>query len=700
MILTKLPISLALVGAAIVAGSAVEPGTSVTTLPTVVVRGSAAGGSLTIPTIDEKASDLRRIPGGAGLVDGRVVREGRATTLKDALDFAPGVFAQPRFGAEEARLSIRGSGLQRTFHGRGIKLLQDGVPLNLGDGGFDFRAVDPLTARYIEVYRGANALEFGASTLGGAINYVSFNGRDDPGFGVRGEIGSFGAWRSQLYGAGAVGPLDYYLSLSSSVSEGYRDHSRQENVRAVGNVGYSLGDEVETRFYFSYVHTDSELPGDLTKRELDADPTRAARNAFVPNFDRVDSNWKRDFELFRISNRTTWKGDSAQVTLGSFYAHKNLDHPILFVIDQRSDDAGADLRYDGSGSLFGLTNELTVGIGASVGQTDDTRFVNDLGSRGTLFGDVDQLSTNGEFYLRDSLYLADSVALVVGGQIAYARRENDDNLAGRAGVTGSSDTQDWWGYSPQAGLLWDVTADVQIYSNVSRSFEPPSFGELTAPATGGFGLVDLDAQTATTLEFGTRGDVGRIRWDLGYYHAWLDGELITQSVAPGLTQTVNAGRTVHRGIEFEIGADVLTGIAADGDRLRLRQNYLFSDFRFDGDDEYGDNPIAGIPRHYLRTELVYEHPSGFYCGPNLEWVPQGYSVDHANTLGTDGYALFGFKVGYRKDSGFSFYIDARNLTDETYAATTGVIGTAGEFNSAQFSPGDGRSVYVGVEYRF
>lgn len=93
------------------------------------------------------------------------------------LDFAPGVLIQSRFGAEEARLSIRGSGIQRTFHGRGLWLMQDGMPLNLADGGFDMQAVEPLSANHIEVYRGANALQvYGAATLGGAINFISNTG--------------------------------------------------------------------------------------------------------------------------------------------------------------------------------------------------------------------------------------------------------------------------------------------------------------------------------------------------------------------------------------------------------------------------------------------------------------------------------------------------------------------------------------------
>ena len=104
-------------------------------------------------------SSAQQTPGGVTVIDSDTYKRGRATTLKDALDYAPGVFVQPRFGAEEARISIRGSGIQRTFHGRGLKLMQDGVPVNLADGGFDFQAIDPLTAKSVEVYPGANALE-------------------------------------------------------------------------------------------------------------------------------------------------------------------------------------------------------------------------------------------------------------------------------------------------------------------------------------------------------------------------------------------------------------------------------------------------------------------------------------------------------------------------------------------------------------
>ncbi|NBQ54000.1 MAG: Plug domain-containing protein, partial [Proteobacteria bacterium] len=103
---------------------------------------------------------MEQIPGAAEIIDAETYKGGRATTVKDALDYAPGVFIQPRFGSEESRISIRGSGLQRTFHGRGLKLLQDGVPINLADGSFDFQAIEPLASKAVEVFRGSNGLEY------------------------------------------------------------------------------------------------------------------------------------------------------------------------------------------------------------------------------------------------------------------------------------------------------------------------------------------------------------------------------------------------------------------------------------------------------------------------------------------------------------------------------------------------------------
>lgn len=640
--------------------------------------------SLTLASPENAAREIADIPGGAALVDAEDFKRGRASTLKDALDFTAGVFVQPRFGAEEARLSIRGSGLQRTFHGRGIKLLQDGIPVNLADGAFDFQAIEPLSARYIEVYRGGNGLRYGSSTLGGAINYVSQSGHGAPPVQVRVEGGAFGYLRGQAAAGLVRGRMDGFATLSYFSQDGFREHSTQNTNRFFGNFGWRLNEDRETRFFVTSVKSDSELPGNLTLAQLEADPTQAAPGNLA-----LDQ--KRDFNLFRVSNHTTLTlGPGSRLDLGAFWSNKELDHPIFQVLAQRSNDIGAEARYEREGSLAGRRNLFVAGFSPSAGIVQDDRFVNVAGRRGARTADGETTSLNLDVYAENRHDLRPGLTLTAGAQVSRAVREFEDDFLANGDQT---DRQEFDGFSPKLGLLWDVSSASSVFANVSRSFEPPSFGELVS-VVGATGLLQLDAQTATTIEAGTRGHAHNLAWDFAVYQARIDGELLSLNDAAGNPLgTINAGRTLHTGIEA--GLEVRLG-----QRLLWRQVYNWSRFSFSDDPVFGDNQLAGIPEHYARAELLYETGTGFYGGPNVEWVPDDYPVDHANTLYAESYTILGLKLGYRAASGLAGFIEAKNLTDETYAATTGVIADARGRDSAQFLPGDGASVFAGLEYRW
>ncbi len=684
----------------------------VESMPETVVYGK--GISLTVPAIESLRTELKSIPGGVDVIDAETYKRGKATTLKDVLDYSPGVFVQPRFGAEEARISIRGSGIQRTFHGRGLKLMQDGVPVNIADGGFDFQAIEPLVAKAVEVYRGANALQFGSTTLGGAINFISPTGYDASPLTARAEFGSFGTVRGLLSSGGVSGKNDYFLSLSHLSQDGFRDHSKQNNQRLFANVGHRFNDQLETRFYLTLALTDSELPGNLTKAQLEANPRQAQRNAGVKIFDYIDSNWKRDFDLLRLANKTTWQDGDQKLTFTSFWSRKDLHHPILFVIDQMTNDFGAGIRYDNTAELAGHANRFTLGLTPTWAYIDDERHDNVRGRKGTKRASMQQRALNFDVFAEDQFWMTKSLAVTVGTQLSYAERSNQNAavLANKA----FNDNQNWWGFSPKLGLLFQPDSNTQVFANISRSFEPPSFGELVGskllfqPPTGLYlastPAVALQAQTATTAELGSRGTRGAFQWDAAYYFSWLDNELLEFQIAPGVGQTKNAEKTIHQGIELGLGFDFLHSDSAEApaakstrDKLVLQTHYLWNNFRYNNDATYGNGPLAGIPEHYVRTDLTYSTPSGFYVGPNIEWVPQGYRVDAKGTLFTDPYFLVGARAGFRRATGWSVYVEGRNLADKHYAATTGVVSDATS-SPAQFLPGDGRAFYVGFEFRW
>jgi iron complex outermembrane receptor protein len=236
-------------------------------------------------------------------------------------------------------------------------------------------------------------------------------------------------------------------------------------------------------------------------------------------------------------------------------------------------------------------------------------------------------------------------------------------------------------------VLYYLQPSVQLFANASKSYEPPSFGELTGGATP----VLNAAQKAWTYEVGTRGVASGVTWDLALYHADVRDELLTADPG-GTPNTVNIPHTVHQGIELGTSGAIVKN-------LEWRQQLLYNRFRFDDDPVFGNNTLPGIPKTFFTGEIVYRAPFGLYGGPNLTWSPQKYPIDMANTFYADDYFIWGLRVGQQIGKHWSWFVEGRNLSDKRYASATGVIRNANGLDTAQFLPGDGRAFYAGLQWQ-
>lgn len=631
---------------------------------------------------------LNQTPGGVAVVAADEFEAGKAVSIKDMLDFTPGVFSQSRVN-EESRLSIRGSGLSRTFHMRGIRLLQDGIPINLADGGSDFQDIDPLALQHVEVYKGANALQYGAASLGGAINFVTPTGYTSPSSVARFDAGSHEFARAQFKTGNVIGDWDYFASLSQLRSDGFRQFSAQKNTRLNANAGLKINPQLETRFYVIHGDMNQELPGSLTKAQLQADPTQA-------QFTSANSNSQRDFLITRLANKTTWISPAdAEYNAGVYAVNKNLYHPLSFgLIDQQTRDVGTFGNRVAQNELFGLRHDTTLGYNLVWGITEARIFNHTRGSRISLRSYEDQKADNVELYGESRLHLTDSVQFITGLQWTHAVRSVEDQFLGD-GIDGSYERR-YARFSPKVGVLWQVLGNVQVYSNLSRAFEPPTFSETSATRA-------LEGQESSTFELGSRGKVKQIEWDISVYHSRLKNEFVTfllNPLNPFSGVILNADKTRHQGVEIGLAGPFANNAISQGDSLQWTLAYTLGRFRFNNDPVYGSAAIPGIPEEYVRAKLDYKHPAGWSVSPNIEYVPQGYFVDLANTFASDPYVLLGLNLSYKASETLRFFVDGRNLTDKTYAATTSVTVNANGADSAQFAPGEGRSVYAGVEIKW
>ncbi|ABI77802.1 TonB-dependent receptor [Hyphomonas neptunium ATCC 15444] len=611
-------------------------------------------------------------PGGTDVITHEDYADRFLVSMRDTLAFSPGVYTQPRYG-QEVRISIRGSGISRGFHMRGLTLLQDGAPINLADDNGDFQELEPIFFDHLEVYRGANALRFGSGTLGGAVNGVTPTGETAPGVYVRGDVGSFETYRGLVSGGMERGKLDAWGAVSADTSHGDRDHVRRDSVRFQGNVGYDVTDAVETRFYLSLNDIDQELPGALTLSDAVNNPRKG--NFF--------GGQARDIKSVRVQNQTRIALGEGDLAIGVWVNDKDLYHPIFQVLDYSYLDKGVWARYDWARGPFALT----VGAEAREGETDARRFVNNNGKRGALVFQADQDAWTANVYAEGRYSVTDQLTLIAGAIYAEGGREQQLNLNNGlpADVLGSAEFDE---LSPKFGALFEVSPDIQLYANYSRSAEFPGFSELAQIAA----FVPVDAQTAWTAEIGTRGRAGIASWDVSLYSADIDGEMLQFTVNPDIpAATFNADETAHRGIEA--GLEL-----AFTDWLSLRQVYQYSDFRFEGDAEFGDNALPVVPEHVYRAELRFTGDR-FTVAPNLEWVPEGAWADYNNTTRTDGYTLLGITGSYKATDKIDIFLDARNLAGDKAAGDISAVITATSA-SAIYYPVERRAVFGGIRARF
>lgn len=658
---------------------------------------------------------LQQIPGASNVVDMATVEQGRVTGVADVLAYQPGVYAQSP-GNEGVKVSLRGSGINRGpgSHASGLHVLLDGLPLT-GSGGTPYELLEPLWISRAEVLRGANGFARGSLALGGAIDYISRTGHDAPRLQLRYEAGSYGYQKRSLASGQVLGDFDYYLNLTDSRTDGYQDHSSGKGKGVAGNVGYRLNENLETRFYLRYRETEHEVPGRLSKAQIEHDPrTAAANNLRIDAYrDQPGSTW--------LANKTTWHiDDEATLVAGLAYHHYPMDivensspNGNTYRVRVDYSDVSGTLNYNRRHTLFGLDSSTTLGwrttanlpsskskenaaLPITVGGTDYPA--------GTLMRAYEHLGSDTVLHIGNELALTPDLWLTSGLALIHTRRDvqvtwpaTDDKLS-----------EHTWDYAPRIGLRYQLNPEVQLYGNISRSVEPPHAwsmiwsSPLRFPAgnqpysTRQSTPIAMDNQTATTFEIGARGDSAIGEWDLTYYYSQVRHELLTVEVETNVFAESNASPTVHQGIEAGLTSPLWQGGAAGA--LSLRQAYTFSDFHYRDDDRFGDNRLPGLPRHYYQMEVRYDHPSGFYASLNGQYASR-VPVDYANSYYADAYAIVGATLGYvSRNDAWQTWLDLRNLGDKRYAATVTPGHDDQGADVARSTPGEGFAMYTGISW--
>ena len=661
-------------------------------------------------TVTRGREQLNRLPYAASILGASQIQGfERTLTLDESLLVIPGVLVNNRYNfALGNRISIRGFGSRSQFGVRGIRVIQDGIPLTLADGQSQLGNLDLAAAGSIEVIRGPASSLYG-NAAGGVI---SVRTEDPPDVPVQPELrllgGGFG--NDQLYqkfdfkAGGRSGGFDYVGHLSHFSSDGYRLHSEAEYTLFNTRMRYQLDSRSNLTAVINYVNAPkAQNPSSLNDSIARLKPDTARDLVLAPQECPPDPGFGGCQDLGETSKQgqggITYRrrlGADHEISVMGYGLFRKLDNPIPFTLielDRAAGGARAEYRYaPGAGAL----PALTLGLDLDLQSDDRQEFFRDDQGVGEIQLDQDEMVTGLGLFAHGRLALSRALDLTLSARYDRVRFQAEDRLVTEGDPDDSGDrTLDQ--LSPMVGLTYAHAPWLNVYANVGRSFQTPTTTEFT-DTVGGFNE-DLEPERATNYEVGVKGTAASL---LGYglvgFYTDIEDQLIGFE-PEGIERTFfeNAGSSTHRGIEASLAA-----LAAPG--LLVSLAYTYTNFEFDdfqtGADDFSGNVVPGVPPHQFHGELSYTHSSGLSGAVEVTAVDE-FNVDNANENTNDGYTTVDLRFGYSSDdlSGFRItpFIGIDNIFDVRYNSSITVNAFGGRF----FEPAPGRNSYIGlrVQYR-
>jgi Fe(3+) dicitrate transport protein len=674
-------------------------------------------------------------------VHGNVV----TNTMRQVMAKVPGIFTWESEGSGiQIGIAARGLSPNRSWE---FNVRQNGYDIAADPYGYPEAYYNPQlqSVQRIEFVRGHGALQYGPQ-LGGMVNYILKNGSEfSKPFQVETfqTIGSNKLFNTYNAVGGKTSKVNYYVFYDRRQGDGWRENNEYNTNTLSGTVTYKPIEKLSLTAEFVRWDMLSQQPGGLTDDQFKQDSKQSLRSrnwfnliwhtAALTSDLKINNNQRLNVKLFGIMGDRSSVGfmpsggivveDAINPNTGEYNPRAvNIDYYRNF---------GMEARYVNHYTIGRQESSLSTGIRLYTGSTDRLRSNN--GTTGTGFttviapgsiweADIDYNSANAAVFIENLFRISDRLVLIPGIRYEYVKA----SAAGYASLSGGTPAylqkqergRDF--VLAGFGAEFNASKTTQFYANITQSYRPVQFADLTTPPTTD--VIDPDLKDASGYNFdvGYRGQVKNfVKFDVSAYHLQYNNRIGTiKQLRDDLSSynlRTNVGGSSANGVEAFAEYDLSKSISAD---QRYGEISIFSSYSYNlaqynsfkvitlsgntlQETNYKNNKVEYAPENIVRTGLTYSIKNLFttvqysytdkvYTDANNTEAPTANGQNGA----IPSYEVIDLTFGWKHKTGILLKTGVNNLTDVMYFTRR-----AGGYPGPGVLPADGRTFFLTLGYQ-
>ncbi|HSF46626.1 MAG TPA: TonB-dependent receptor [Chitinophagaceae bacterium] len=672
-------------------------------------------------------------------VKGNVV----TNTMRQVMAKVPGIHVWESDGSGiQIGISARGLSPNRSWE---FNVRQNGYDISADPYGYPEAYYNPQlqAVQRVEIVRGHGSLQYGPQ-FGGMVNYILRNGSEiNKPFQVEMQqtAGSFGMINTYNAIGGETKKFHYYAYFDHRSADGWRENSKYFTNSGFGTFTWRLNDKLSVTAEIMKNHINSRQPGGHTDASFteDAEKSYRSRNwmdiewlttALIANY-RFDEDHKLNVKVFNVQGDRNSVGYIRAINIPDSIVTATGEYNNRTVDIDNYRNFGVEARYLGDYRLFGSNHSFSGGLRYFRGNT--YRYRDGVGTTGIDYDvsrvnpiwprDIDYHTNNIAAFAENIFRITDKLIVIPGIRYEWisAKATGINGYTNGNPVYLQNQERDRSFLLAGIGAEYHVTANTEVYANITQAYRPMQFADLTAPPTTNEIDPNLKDASGYNADLGYRGRMGSyLYFDVSAFYLQYNNRIgtLSQQRADGsfYNLTTNVGNSASKGFEGVVEFNPVKAFNPSGKwgDVSVFASYGYTDARFGdlqviqkvGNDlvktNLKDKRVENAPLNILRGGLTYNF-KGFSFTGQLSHVDKAYAdannTEKPTANGQNGvipaYTITDLTASYVFNKHVNLKAGINNLTNEMYFTRR-----AGGYPGPGLLPSDGRNFFVSLGLTF